>query len=231
MKFSLIHPSRGRAQKALETALNWKDKASGNNHIEHILSLDTDDTQLYRYKSMFEGHTLRSSRAIDKETFIIIASSNTCVVEATNHAAKEATGDILIYLSDDFDCPENWDELILSKVHTGDWLLRVNDGYQPMDNCVLTIPIMSRSLYENLGYFWFPEYKSMWVDVDLYFTTKEYMIEAPELLFPHNCAANGKSQYDETYKRSEANWNQGVEIFNRRSKEFGWGRAFNKLPA
>lgn len=219
MLITLIHPSRGRAQKALETYWTWLNRSSGDFEIEHILSYDLSDTEKNKYVEHFFGLTR------------MLLNDNSCVVEATNIAANKAKGDILVYLSDDFSCPQDWDRLIVDRVKGLDkFILRVNDGHQPMDNCVLTIPIMSKSLYGELGYFWNPEYKSMWVDVDLYFTTRKYMIEAPELLFVHEHPVTGVAQDDETYRRSALNWNQGVEIFNRRSKEFGWGRAFNKIP-
>lgn len=210
---TLIHPSRGRAELAFLNYENWINKSSGKYNIEHILSLDSDDKELPKYLERFTKAEI---------------NSNTCVVEAANKAAEKATGDILIYLSDDFDCPQNWDELIINKTKGEEmFMLKVNDKLQPMDNCVLTIPIMSRKLYNSLGYFFHPEYKSMWVDCDLYFVTKPYMIIAPDLVFEHKHHAHGN---DDTYRRSEKNWNQGVDIFNRRSKEFGWGMAFNRLP-
>lgn len=216
MKITLIHPSRGRAQRAKETLNYWLEKSSKENEIEHILSLDKDDEQTEQYVSKFSG----ASR--------IYIEDNDSVVMAANRIAKEATGEILIYLSDDFSCPENWDKLIIERINGKELcMLRVNDLLQPMDNCVLTIPIMTIGLYRQLGYFFFPEYKSMWVDCDLYFTTKPHMVEAADLHFKHEHHRDGT---DETYQRSEKNWNQGVDIFNRRSAEFGWGRAFNRIP-
>lgn len=208
---TLVHPSRGRAELAYINFNNWINKSSGKHKIEHILSLDSDDKELPKYLERFSK---------------VEINPNTCVVEAANKGAEKATGDILIYLSDDFDCPQNWDELIINRIAGKEKvMLRVNDLLQPMDNCVLTIPIMTKGLYKELGYLFHPEYKSMWVDCDLYFTTKPYMIEAAELIFQHKHHAHGN---DETYRRSEQNWNQGVDIFNRRSKQFGWGRAFNR---
>jgi len=216
MKITLIHPSRGRALKAKQTLDYWMERASGNNEIEHILSLDKDDNQVEQYIIQFNGKSK------------IFIEENDSVVMAANRIALEATGDIFLYLSDDFKCPLNWDKLIINKIGLREiCMLRVNDKLQPMDNCVLTIPIMTKGLYNLLGYFFYPEYKSMWVDCDLYFVTKPHMIEAPELEFRHEHQKDGN---DETYERSNLNWNQGVDIFNRRSAEFGWGRAFNRIP-
>ena len=205
MLISLIHPSRGRPQKAYETLLNWSKKSTVD--LEHILSLDMDDPYLDEYKSLFTHY---------------IVNDNGCMVEAANLAAQESKGDILVYLSDDFDCPENWDSLILAKtLGFKNWVLKVDDCLQKFSVPILTIPIMSRSVYKHLGYFWHPLYKSMFVDEDLYWTCKQWLIEAPSLKFPHLHPANGKAKNDETYRRSAKNWGQGKAVFQRRkSKNF-----------
>lgn len=201
---SLLHPSRGRPKQAFQTAKKWLDLAG--QPVEYILSLDSSDTSNY-YDYYGTGVNA-------------IIKPNNSVVEATNRAAQKSTGDILLYLSDDFDCPDNWANLITEKVKDfGDeWLLKVDDCLQQFNVPVLTIPIMSRGLYNRLGYFWFPEYKSMFVDEDLYHTCKNngWLRLAPELKFPHNHVSIGKAQDDETYRRSAANWDQGKALFQKR---------------
>ena len=205
---SLIHPSRGRAKKAHQTFLNWMDKGPLGNNVEHISSFDTDDPELPLYKSW------------SCEDRFHVISNNRSVVDATNKAAAKATGDIFIYLSDDFDCPKDWIQLITEefKKYSGPTLIKVDDCLQQFHIPVLTIPIMNRDLYERLGYFWHPDYKSMFCDVDLYYTVQKLgaLKFAPHLKFPHNHVSIGKAENDETYRRSAANWNQGQEVFNRR---------------
>ena len=74
MIISLIHPSRGRPDLARKTALKWIREAGVE--VEHILSLDTSDPLLGQYI------------ASDMQCI----SPNTCVVEATNTAAKKHWG-------------------------------------------------------------------------------------------------------------------------------------------
>ncbi|HET6224662.1 MAG TPA: hypothetical protein VFF27_00190 [Bacteroidia bacterium] len=206
---TLLHPSRGRAIKAKATRNQWLEKASGDHEIEHIVSIDFDDQDKLNY--VFAEST-------------ILCFHNESVVDATNRAAKESTGDILVYLSDDFKCPDNWDKLIEQRLVRANktiddlWLMKVDDCLQKYEVPVLTIPIMSRALYNKLGYFWNPLYKSMFVDEDLYWVCKNnnWIIDAPELKFPHEHPCNGKAENDETYKRSSANWEQGKEVFRKR---------------
>ena len=199
---SLIHPSRGRPELAHKTAKKWIQSAGVE--VEHILSLDTSDAQLGAYT------------AIDLQCI----SDNSNVVQATNTAAKKALGDILVYLSDDFDCFDNWGVAIENddKNFGPLWLLKVDDCLQKFDVPVLTIPIMSRGLYNRLGYFWYPEYRSMFCDEDLYWTCRKLGVirNAPHLKFEHKHASVGKAPDDETYRRSAKNWDQGKELFNKR---------------
>jgi len=211
MKISLIHPSRGRAKKARETLDYWLEHASDKPNIHHILSIDIDDPQRVEYVALF------------LESLIIIAN-NKSVVEATNIGAFASRGDILIYLSDDFKCPDLWD-LELNKALAGaleyPWLIKVDDCLQKFEVPVLTIPIMTRALYNRLGYFWHPEYKSMFVDQDLYEVCKKnnWLVMAPSLKFPHEHCSIGKAERDQTYINSEKNWDQGKELFARRKME------------
>lgn len=214
MKITLLHPSRSRPEKAFSTYRHWMNLASGKPEIEHLLSLDYSDPLAGKYEYFGPNSST-------------ILSTNDCVVQATNEAAKNATGGILIYLSDDFKCPQEWDLKIIDAVnkhYSGDdglWLLKVDDCLQKFHVPVLTIPIMSRELYQRLGWFWHPEYKSMFCDEHLYWVCKNngWLVEAPELQFPHEHCTIGKAVRDETYIRSEANWNQGKALFAKHKAE------------
>lgn len=212
MRFTLIHPSRERATRAKETFDYWIAAASGRFDIEHILSIDLSDPQNTLYPTLF-----------DKS--IVIINDNNCVVQATNHAAKIATGEVLIYLSDDFECPKNWDLQIMTEMDfqkaTGSWLLKVDDCLQKFDADVLTIPIMSRQLFDQLGYFFHPEYKSMFCDQHLYWICKKhgFMLFAPNLKFPHLHYTNSKSPLDKTYTDSANNWDQGKQLYYKHRLE------------
>jgi len=199
---SILHPSRGRPQKAYETARKWLDNAGCD--VEYILSLDSDDN-VEGYEILFWPTTKR------------IINKNKSVVEATNHAAKQSKGDILLYLSDDFDCPPLWGPMVLKEFYQEDrpLVIKVDDCFQPLGTNILTIPIMNRQLYEKLGYFWHPGYKSMFVDEDLYWTARRLgaLKFSEHLKFPHLHKKDGD---DSTYQASARNWNQGKEFFNQR---------------
>lgn len=211
-KMSLLHPSRGRPEKSFINASEWVSKA-WRVDIELIVSIDTSDPKALEYHNVYADYP---------KDFPILFSEkdNKSVVEATNNAASMSKGDILIYLSDDFKCPENWFELVLKEFEgeTKPLLIKVDDCLQGFHVPVLTIPIMNRALYERLGYFWNPEYKSMFCDEDLYWTAKKLgaLKMCPHLKFPHEHPANGKAPDDDTYRASAKNWNQGQQVFIKR---------------
>lgn len=207
---SLIHPSRGRAKKAYSAFLNWMTKAPLGSGVQHIVSLDSDDPELPIYKGW----------ACLEECRII--ADNKSVVDAVNKAARIAAGNILVYMSDDFNCPEGWAKLIEAEFEgvTTPRILRVDDKLQDFHVRVLTMPIMNRAAYEQLGYFFNPLYKSMWVDCDLYEVAhrRGWIKPCKHLVFPHEHVSNGMAPDDETYRRSAANWDQGKAVFEQRRR-------------
>lgn len=209
MSISLLHPSRSRPQKSFETTREWLNKSGVECQL--IVSLDSTDPYLRDYVTLYGREN-------------VIINNNDCVVQATNEAAKKAMHDVLLYLSDDFKCFDNWGFEVLKHFHvTTPLLIKVDDKLQGFHKDVLTIPIMNRSLYNELGYFFHPEYKSMFVDQDLYWTVKnmEALKLCPELVFEHHHYVNGKSKRDETYDRSTSNWNQGKALYlNRKAQNF-----------
>jgi hypothetical protein len=197
---------------AFDQYKNWMAKSTGLVPIEHILSIDIDELQANEYRQLF------------KDSLIVQDNpSDGYVVGATNAAAKHAKGDILIYLSDDFDCPTQWDVLIRHKLTDGkEQLLKVDDCLQGFNVAVLTIPIMTRAFYDRFGYFFYLEYKSMFCDEDLYHVARltNTMVLAPDLKFPHLHPSNPtetlRAQNDTTYNRSSAMWEQGKAIHQKR---------------
>lgn len=201
MKISLLHPSRGRPDKSFATTRKWLALAGAP--CELIVSIDSDDAMVDKYISLYQNR--------------IIVSPNRSVVDATNRAANMSSGDILIYLSDDFDCFEGWGQKVIAEFqkYQGPTLIKVDDCLQPFKVEVLTIPMMNRELYNKMSYFWHPGYLSMFVDCHLYHRAKRLhaLRFAEHLKFEHRHVSAGKAQDDETYRRSAANWNQGKELF------------------
>lgn len=201
---SILHPSRGRPQKAYETSRKWLDNCGAD--CEYILSLDDDDPEkigYWAYRPAYQN---------------VIIYKNRSAIDAINNAAKVSTGEILIVLSDDFDCPPLWGKKILDVVQGKmDWILKTPDGIQ---DWIITMPIMDRTYYNRFGYIYFPDYLHMFCDTELTcvadLTGRKIEVN---IQFTHNHYSIGKSQKDEVSERADKTWTQGEKLFLQRYKE------------
>jgi len=197
MRISLIHPSRSRATKAIEIAKKWIHEAG--EPVDYILSIDSDDPEKALYYHLFLGRR-------------IILKENRSAIDAINNAAKESTGDILIVMSDDFDCPSQWATSLLHLVEgRTDWIAKTHDGIQ---RWIITLPIMDRVYYNRFGYVYHPDFSHMFCDTE--------MSAVADLLgrrinldmkFPHNHYSVGKAERDEINIRADKTWGQGEYTF------------------
>jgi hypothetical protein len=206
MKISILHPSKGRPFQALKTTLAWIEKASGKYPIEYILSLDDDDTFTDQYFGMYEDTNVR----------VIKTASRSCV-GAINEAARVSSGDILIVVSDDFECPLDWDRIIVKNMDMSTpCALHVDDGITNYSR-ILTIPIINRLLYDSLGYVYHPAFASMFADNHLYeIAERTAKIVKVNELFQHNHYTNRKRKKDATDHNhgSIERYNEGKSIFD-----------------
>ncbi len=206
MKISIIHPSRSRANRAFDTYINWISKL-GNTEIEYILSIDTTDKEEYLYRMNFTDTNIK-----------IITNNNSNAVQAINEGAKVSTGDILIVVSDDFDCPHKWDELILKATEgKRDWILKTDDGIQKW---IITIPIMDREYYTRFNYMYYPGYEHMFCDTEITCVADltGRKLEA-NITFPHLHYTTGKSKKDYVSVKADLTWVQGESLFLDRYKK------------
>lgn len=221
---SLIHPSRGRPEKSFKNSKEWIEKAGCE--VELIVSIDNDDPLWVDYALNYSTGAIALTLGCDGQKIkngTICQKFNSSVVEATNHAAKVSHGDILVYLSDDFKCFDNWGVAVQKEFENESrpLLLKIDDCLQKFTVPVCTMPIMNRALYDRLGYFFHPEYKSMFCDEQIYWVTQKLgaMKMCPHLKFEHAHVCVGKAPDDETYRRSAANWEQGKAVFLRHKAE------------
>lgn len=204
---SLIHPSRGRAEKSFNNSKEWIEKAGCD--VELIVSIDRgDDGYFTSYKPF--NHPIHNVR--------IIQNDNKSAVDAINKAAKAAKGDILIVVSDDSGCFDNWGSVLLQEVEgKNDWILKTDDGIQQW---IITMPIMDRLYYERFNYIYYPEYLHMFCDTELTCVadlTGRKLVS--KLKFPHNHYSVSKSKYrDSVSEKADSTWKQGEDLFVKRYK-------------
>lgn len=219
-----IHPSRSRPHKAHATYQNWLSKAVDKN-IQWILSLDNDDRFLQSYKGQFDCE--------------ILINHNRNLVDAVNRGIPFIKGDLVVVVSDDFECPQNWDQKLTLSIPRVEGFTQmnedgsftstfehykkavaiyINDGYS-FGRRLMTLPILSKPLIDKLGYIYYPEYTGMFADNDLYEVCEKLgVLITKDFLFQHNHYTNGKAQNDATYQRhnNKNSWQIGENLIKRR---------------
>jgi TusA-related sulfurtransferase len=207
IKYSLIHPTRSRAKKSRETMLKWVRNMKYKS-FELIVSLDADDPELDNYRIMYP-----------KGTYIV--NKNRSCVDAINNAAKVSDGEILIVVSDDSDCVENWDEMLEKELDGKyDYVLKTDDSIQ---GYIITLPLLDRVYYNRFGYIYHPDFFHMFADT--YMTCVADITGrklTSNLLFKHNHPGHsgGKETTDALNTRNDLSWHQGQDTFIRLMKQF-----------
>jgi len=214
-KLIYLHASRGRPELALEAITSFIASMKSGIPFSYVLSLDEDDPKLPKYMELFK----------DKD-FVkkIVVSANTSVVPATNKAAEYITDEDLIFnLSDDFQPTPFWDVLMLDfikEIPTEEYLVHIGDGHQFRMDCAI-IQILSTALYRKLGFIFYPGYKSMYADNDLYHTARAMGVAytCRKFYIYHSHPGFGDRPWDDTYTREDSGMAFGEEMFRKRSAE------------
>lgn len=211
MLINLVHPSRARASRAHDTFTTWMSRAERPEMVRHILSIDEDD-EVSRYAALFRNST-------------ITINPNRSAVDAANAGGKLVHSGAIILMSDDFDCPVGWDEMIRPVIASNPGkLIKTYDGIQ---RWLVTLPIMDYQYYKWAGYIYHPDYFHMFCDTDM-----THMAEvagrlhvANDITFQHNHYSTGKSAKDHVNKRADASFESGKQIYLRRVRDgFGLGK-------
>jgi hypothetical protein len=188
-KISLLHATRGRFQQAAAARRKWMEKAANQDAIEHIFALDADDAESLQYLTLWRN---------------VVVAPGGGPVRAWNAAAEACNGHVLIQLSDDWDPPMGWDQIILDRI--GDTskpaVLQVSDGFRT-DN-LLCMAILTRARYIEQGYLFHPDFFSMYSDDWFSECARRdgVVIDARDVVFEHLHPAFGKAEMDATYARS-----------------------------
>ncbi len=215
-KISLLHPSRSRPHKSLATTNKWLERAGTS--VELIVSIDqSDNTEQYAqvYGKTFCGGVIKMG--MRGHSFYGIINDNRSAVDAINNAAKHATGDIFIVVSDDTDCAEGWAVDLLKHLEgKEDFIAKVDDGIQPW---IITMPIMDRKYYNRFGYVYYPEYLHMFCDTELSAVADMTgrRINIP-MTFKHLHYSTGADVKDSVSDKADSTWSQGESLFISRAK-------------
>lgn len=213
-KISLLAPSRWRATQCVENLKTWLSSATDPSRIEIVISIDSDDETRTDYVE--QAKQLPNSQ--------VCIFPNKSMNQALNHAARAATGDVLISVFDDFTPAAGWDQKVLDRLSgCPGKALFVYDTCLAVTVRLQTMGIITRKLFEDWGYFWYGEYLGMFADNDY---TERVLLEnrqvfALDLSFVHAHFMHGtvkKNPMDRTYEHGNQSWKYdfGKELFDRR---------------
>lgn len=170
-----------------------------------------------------KGHWNKMAKDPDSLEWIIVTSdeADTCV-KGWNLCAQRATGDIFVQVSDDtFILNNSWDSKIKMNMNISKpMMLRVWDNRY--DICKTAFhPIITRKAYEELGYFYYPEYESMYCDDDIttLYRLKGWLVECPKIRIEHKHRTTHESVIVDSITmehESRDRYNRGRAVFERR---------------
>jgi hypothetical protein len=209
VNISILHPSWQRPELARKCYDEWMGKATYPGNIEYILCLSHKDSTLEGYVRHFSGTNAN-----------VIMLDDNGLVKQVNFAAEHAMGNLLIAVSDDFGCPDNWDALLEAKLHDKqDYIVKTSDGLQPF---IMTLPMMDRAYYERFGYIYHPRYNHMHGDEELAYVGQGLKRTITlDLHFPHRHYSTGKMKRDATNVQNDSFYPADARTFaERRSANF-----------
>lgn len=201
---SILHPSRQRPHKARKAHQEWTSNAT--TEMEYILSLDQDDPTLETYKELFPDVK-------------IIVNKNRSLVDATNNAAKECTGDLIVVVSDDMECFPKWDlAILLAVMGKSNFLLKTYDGAQ---GWIVTLPIFDRAFYESLGYVYNPHYQHLFCDTEMTHVADctGRLIVRNDIRFNHNNPCYQQVETDEVNRKAMRTQRSGELLYKKRVRQ------------
>jgi len=211
-KINLIAASRERSIRMSEVILKWYHSASNPENIEFIISIDTTDHMVERYKRNFRNLELQYGVKIK-----LVINDNKNTVQAINAAKPHINGDIIFIISDDTDCFQGWDKAILDVVKDKNdyYIIKTNDG---IGKDLITMPIFSRKYLDSKDYIYYPKYEHMFCDTELTCVAhlEGCIIDASNITFKHLHYTQGYHEKDHNDVKNQFTFYTGMEIFKER---------------
>lgn len=193
----------------------WIDRAKDKN-IKTIVAVNWEEHKQALNDYPVEVKVVNTNRIGVCYPSYILSSNLDC----------ESDSDIVVFASDDFLPPDNWDEYLKSKFNGVDGCLFVPDGYQledssnMIDPCI-TIPLMTWGCLKKLNkVIYHPAYNHMFSDNELYLNCKEMGMlingyhDGIQFLHVHHSA--GLRGVDEADRQYHAKWTSDQNTWNIR---------------
>lgn len=202
---------------AINTAKNWMLKAEDPFNIEYILCISIQDPLKNQYINLVKDLSFITTRF----------HPHANMVKQLNLAASWAKGNLLINVSDDFDCPDKWDSYLINNLQgKQDFVVKTDDGINVKginsDN-IIALPIMDEKYYNRFGYIYHPDYHHFFGDEELSNVADILgcKITLP-ITFEHIHYTMGKAKEDATNKKNNKSFEADKASFKlRKENNFG----------
>jgi glycosyltransferase involved in cell wall biosynthesis len=203
-KISIIHATRGRVQLAWQRRQQWLMIAQKPLEVEWIFVVDHDDPQDYTPHQA-------------------IRANPGGIIHAWNHGAKQAKGDVVVQMSDDWTPPRHWDALILSAIGATneEKVLAISDGHRT--DKLLCMAILTQKRLLKQGHMFHPDYQEAdGLYSDNEFTDRAYedkvVVEARSITFLHENVIFYGQEGDDRHKNHNKpeNYAKGKAIYEKR---------------
>ena len=222
MNILLKCPTRSRPQKVMATLATYIRLANQRDKIGIAVSCDEDDTSMTRNLVKEEIQRMLNQVMWSR----IFYSPNKTKIQACNANMEEIdyVWDIVVLVSDDM-IPQvhGWDDVIrshmMSRFPDRNGILWFNDGYQ--GEKLNTLCIYGRKIYEEFGYIYQPDYKSLFCDTELTDRCrgdlKDRCLYVPYCVIRHEHPGTGFTQNnDSLYQTNQRYWNEDMYTYIRR---------------
>lgn len=211
MRILLKCPTRGRREKFLSTIRKWVEFADQPSLLGILVSADVDDVSM---KEMTEAHLP------DVPWKKVCFSGNKTKIEACNANMESVDWpwDIVVLVSDDM-IPQvkGYDTQIRAAMPSLDHVVWIYDGHQNAN--LNTLNIFGRVRYQQWGYLYHPEYKSLFCDnevTDWCRANQSKCTIIPHVLIRHIHPLTSNVQSDALYDRNQKYLNEDMKTYERR---------------
>lgn len=194
----------------------WIERAVDKENIKTIVGVNWEEHRKLLNDYPVEVTVIETDRIGVCYPSYVLSSNLNC----------QKDSDIVVFASDDFLPPHNWDEYLKNKFDGIDGCLFVPDGYQledssnMIDPCI-TIPLMTYGCLIKLNkVIYHPAYNHMFSDNELYLNCKEMGMlingyhDGIEFLHVHHSA--GLRQVDNADRHYHAKWVSDQNTWNER---------------
>lgn len=194
----------------------WMDKASDKTDIKTHVAVNWEEHKKEIGDYPVEVMVVKTDKIGVTYPSYMLSSKLEC----------EKDSDIVVFASDDFLPPDNWDTYLKNKFNGVDGSLFVPDGYQledssnMIDPCI-TIPLMTYGCLKKLNkVIYHPAYNHMFSDNELHLNCKELgmLINGYHdgIQFLHVHHSSRLRNPDDADKQYHKNWASDQEAWNKR---------------